>query len=118
MRIGPSLSPEDLHEKSGLRHQDGRVYHGDLPSVLTDAEAASKANPNDPNSPYFGSKYFDPHGYAANRELAKRIDEAFKALKVTDKDGPHFVLAWRMYPNANHPRWKRLEPHACGCGCG
>lgn len=118
MKIGPKLTPADLRERRGLKHEDGRVYHAELPAVMTDAEAASKANPKDPKSPYYGSKYFDPKGYAANRELAKKIEEAFKSLKATDKDGPHFVLAWRMYPNADHPRWKRKQPHACGCGCG
>jgi hypothetical protein len=118
MLTKPKLSQADLKERRGMKVEDGRVYHAELPGVFTDAEAASKANPNDPNSPYFGSQFFDPHGHAANRELAKKIEEAFRSLKKVDKDGPHFVLAWRMYPNKDHPRWQREDPHMCGCGCG
>lgn len=118
MRVTPKVSPTELEEKSALKHNDGRVYHGEIPAVLTDAEFASTANPDHPGSPYRGSKHFDSKGHAANRALEKDLKAAFAKHKKTDKDGAHFVLAWRMYPNKDHPRWQQEEPHICGCGCG
>jgi hypothetical protein len=118
MKIGPKITTEDLKERKGMKLDDGRVYHAEVPGVWTDAEAASKADPKDPKSPYFGSTFFDAKGHSANRELAKKIDDVFKSLKKVDKDGAHFVITWRMYPNKDHPRWQRETPHACGCGCG
>ena len=118
MRIGPYVSPTELEETHELTHKDGRVYHGPLDGVVTDAKFASTANPNAPGSPYRGSQHFDAQGHAANRQLAREINAAFQRYKKTDKDGAHFVLAWRLYPNKDHPRWQQEEPHVCGCGCG
>jgi len=118
MLARPKLSKAELAERRGQKQADGRVYHADLPGVWTDAEAASKADPKDPKSPYFGSKHFDPKGHGANLALAAEIEAVFKKHKKTDEHGAHFVLAWRMYPNKEHPRWQREDPHTCGCGCG
>jgi hypothetical protein len=60
----------------------------------------------------------DKCGYQANRELAELIGKAVSAKKKTDKNGAHFVLGWRLYPNKDHPRWKSKDVHSCGCGCG
>jgi hypothetical protein len=89
--------------KSGARKTsegNGRVP---LPGVLTDAKHA---------------KATDKCGYKANRELAEMIAKAVRAKKKADRDGSHFVLGWRLYPNKDHPRWKDNDVHSCGCGCG
>ena len=46
------------------------------------------------------------------------IAKAVKAKKNADKNGSHFVLGWRLYPNKAHPRWNSKDVHSCGCGCG
>jgi hypothetical protein len=74
-----------------------------LPGVKTDAKHV---------------KATDKCGYEANRELARLIDKALRAVKKSDRGGPHFVLGWRLYPNKNHARWKDRDVHSCGCGCG
>lgn len=113
MKVKPPITEEELNELTTLKLADGRVHHQALPAVSTDAEWASKRKGN----PY-KSKWHDPKGHDANRKLAKAIAEAVKKHKTVDKDGHHFILAWRMYPNGAHPRWQREEPHSCGCGCG
>lgn len=60
----------------------------------------------------------DKCGYKANRELAAMIRKAVQAKKNSDKNGAHFVLGWRLYPNKEHPRWNNKDVHSCGCGCG
>lgn len=60
----------------------------------------------------------DKGAYKANRQLARLISAAVRATKTTDKNGPRFVLGWRLYPNEGHPSWKSKDVHACGCGCG
>ncbi len=89
-----------------------------LPGVKTDAKAAAEANPNDPQSPYHGNTHYDPKGFESNRKLAERINAAVSEIKTSDDDGARFVLAWRMYPNADHPAWNQNDVHYCGCGCG
>jgi hypothetical protein len=116
-KIGPKMTVKQLLKHAKLA-QEGKAGDKGLPPVKTDAYAAKVADPKDPKSPYYGSKWHDPKGHEANRKLAKRIDAAMKTLKKADKDGSHFVLAWRLYPNKEHPRWNRDQPHACGCGCG
>jgi hypothetical protein len=85
---------KQLASKRGLRLADGRERHGPLPGVTSDAVRHK------------------------NRELAERISDVVESVKASDEHGPHFVLAWRMYPNKDHPRWQTEEPHACGCSCG
>ena len=89
-----------------------------LPGVRTDAKQAATADPANPRSPYYGSTHHDPQGYAKNRELADRISKAVHELKESDEHGSRFVLAWRLYPNNDHPSWHRQDVHQCGCGCG
>jgi hypothetical protein len=74
-----------------------------LPGVKTDAKHAQAT---------------DKCGYKENRDLAEMIAKAVRAKKNSDKNGAHFVLGWRLYPNKEHPRWKGKDDHACGCGCG
>lgn len=78
----------------------GRVS---LPGVKTDAKHVQAT---------------DKCGYKMNRELADLIKKAMQAKKGSDKNGDHFVLGWRLYPNKEHPRWNSKDVHSCGCGCG
>jgi hypothetical protein len=59
------------------------------------------------------SPHFDIDGHDTNRELARRINAAFDELKP----GKGFVLAWRIYAEKDHPRWKVADGCGCGCGC-
>jgi hypothetical protein len=99
--IGPPQRLRNL-QRSAQAVRDGSAKKG-LPAVVSDALQMDKA------------------AYEQNRKLARLISEAMAALTPSDKDGPFFVLGWRMYPNADHPRWKEKEvegSHTCGCGCG
>jgi hypothetical protein len=113
-KISPKLTSAHLSDgKETLA--DGREFFQALPAVISDAKRASESN--DPKSPYYGEKCYNVKGYAENLELAKEIAAAFKKHKKRDEHGSHFVLAWRMYPNKDHPLWHQ-EEHACGCGIG
>jgi len=96
-KIGPSRTIKELNDSA--RH----TYHGKgrrgLPGVKTD------------------SKQVDKDAHAQNGELGKRISKAVHALKKKDKNGPLFVLGWRLYPNKENPYWSG-RVHSCGCGCG
>ena len=120
--IEPKLKKTDLLDMyKGTTLPDGRKQYGPLPAITTDADFVAN-NPGanqDPKRPqYFGSQTFDPNGVQQNENLKKDILAAFKKHKKSDRDGPHFVISWRHYPNADHPRWKQDQPHTCGCGCG
>jgi hypothetical protein len=116
VEIYPKLTPAKLR-KSARKTSEGKGL-APLPGVRTDAKLAATADPTNPKSPYFGSRHYDPNGYQKNRELARRIGEAMNDLKKGDEQGARFVLAWRMYPNKEHPSWHRKDVHFCGCGCG
>jgi hypothetical protein len=114
--VTPMLTSAQLSEgKETL--EDGREFFQSLPAIISDAKRASEANPNDPKSNYYGYKSSKPKGYAENLELAEEIAAVFKKHKKSDEHGSHFILAWRMYPNKDHPRWHQ-EEHACGCSAG
>jgi hypothetical protein len=89
--------------KQGARRTSNGKGRVPLPGVQTDAKHIDAT---------------DKSGYAANRELAALIEKAMRTAKTHDKNGPHFLLGWRLYPNRNHPRWKDKDVHSCGCGCG
>lgn len=114
--VYPKLTPAKLR-KGARKTREGKGA-APLPGVQTDAKLAAKADPGDPQSPYYGSTSHDPKGYATNRELAERINAAMRDLKTSDESGSRFVLAWRMYPNNEHPTWHDPDVHSCGCGCG
>jgi hypothetical protein len=99
--ITPKLTPSKL-KKSARTTSEGRGKRS-LPGVKTDAKHVQAT---------------DKCGYKANRDLAAMISKAVQAKKNGDKNGAHFVLGWRLYPNKEHPRWKGKDDHACGCGCG
>lgn len=100
--ISPLMTLKEL-EESARRTEEGRGEKLGLPGVKADARTA------------------DPKAHKQNLELARRISKAMVALKKTDKDKdgndvPRFVLAWRLYPNADNPFWKtEALKHACGC---
>ncbi|HEY1363582.1 MAG TPA: hypothetical protein VGF60_15175 [Xanthobacteraceae bacterium] len=114
--IYPKLTPAKLR-RGARRTSEGKGI-APLPGVRTDAKLAAIADPGDPRSPYYGSNHHDPTGYAKNRELAERIGAALSELKPADEHGPRFLVAWRIYPNEEHPSWRRTDVHFCGCGCG
>lgn len=58
----------------------------------------------------------DPVDDRINRELANEIRKLVRRYKAQDGKQT-FVIGWRLYPNAEHPRFKRDE-NTCGCGCG
>jgi hypothetical protein len=114
--VTPKVTSVQLSEgKETL--EDGREFFQSLPALISDAKAAAEADPNDPNSDYYGDKSFNPKGHAENLALAEDIAAAFRRHKKSDRHGSHFILAWRMYPNKDHPLWQR-EEHVCGCGHG
>jgi hypothetical protein len=99
--IYPKVTRAKL-KKGARRTSDGKGRVA-LPGVKTDAKHVNAT---------------DKCGYQANRELADMIRQAVEAKKNGDKNGAHFVLGWRLYPNKQHPRWKSKDVHSCGCGCG
>ena len=98
--IYPKMTRTKL-KKSARKTSQGRG-RAPLPGVKTDAKHVNAS---------------DKRGYKVNRELAEMIAKAVRAKKKSDKQGAHFVLGWRLYPNKDHPRWSQ-DVHSCGCGCG
>jgi hypothetical protein len=99
--IYPKMSRAKL--KKGARKTAQGKGRAPLPGVKTDAKHVNAT---------------DKCGHQANRELADIIAKAVRAKKKSDKNGAHFVLGWRLYPNKDHPRWNSKDVHSCGCGCG
>jgi hypothetical protein len=116
VEVNPKLTTAKLRKGARTTSEGKGVVS--LPGIKTDAKQAVTADPWDPKSPFYGAINCDPKGYRKNRELADRISKAVKALKKSDEHGPRFVLAWRMYPNNDHPCWHQEGVHYCGCGCG
>src|SRR5215216_167033 len=111
MQIGPKLQVKELTGKLRRKLADGRERHAGLPGVTADAKVAVTRDP-------IQFPYCDRAAYGKNCELAERISDVVEDLKRSDEHGPHFILAWRLYPNKDHPRWQTEHPHSCGCGCG
>ena len=99
--IYPKMTRKKLTE-SARNTAEGKG-RAPLPGVKTDAKHVQAT---------------DKCGYRANRDLAKLIRKAVREKKKSDKNGPRFVLGWRLYPNEDHPDWKNKDVHSCGCGCG
>jgi len=99
--IHPKLTRKAL--RRGARKTSQGKGRAALPGVQTDAKHAQAS---------------DKRGYQANRELAELIRKAVRSKKKSDKNGPRFILGWRLYPNQDHPDWKSNDVHSCGCGCG
>ena len=111
MEVGPKLKLADLKKQSAVKLRDGRRHHAALAAVTSDAEAVQALDPEQ-------FPLCDRTGYQQNRDLAIRISDALEAVKTSDEHGPHFLLAWRLYPNEEQPRWQAKSPHYCGCACG
>jgi hypothetical protein len=110
--ISPKMTKAQLSALSGGYLSDGRHQAEGLPGIISDARKVEQDDP--PVTGAFGEP--DPQGNKNNRKLAELIQQALKDAKPGNEG--EFLLAWRLYPNADHPRWQREEPHACGCGCG
>ena len=114
--VGPKLTRKHLQELTDLTAWDGRKYHDDLPATWDNAEWVSKNLGNITPDPGF------PSGHKQNLALKQAIADVFVHIKEIDRNDPSgspWFLAWRMYPNADHPMWKEQEGHEdCGCNCG
>jgi hypothetical protein len=112
--LEPKLSVKELKEQRTVvfTGKDGREYQADLPGSWSNAKVAAtdvdKVCDECRDSPHFDTK-----AHHVNRELGQRIQEAFEELKP----GKGFVLAWRLYAEKDHPRWKIADGCGCGCGC-
>jgi hypothetical protein len=112
--LEPKLTREDVkkHRSVIFTGPDGREYQSELPGSWTNArvaaEAVEKVCQECRDSPHF-----DTEGFGNNRELARRIGKAFTELKA----GKGFLVAWRLYPDKNHPRWQIADGCGCGCSC-
>jgi hypothetical protein len=129
--VGPKKTLKELQAATDLARPgpgqppqppDNRmVYHGPLEGTWDNALWAESHDNTKPDSPYFGDKFFDRGGHKQNEELKRAITEVFvkvKKIDVTDPNGSPWLLAWRMYPNKEHPRWGKEGFEGCGCNCG
>jgi hypothetical protein len=113
--VGPKLTRRHLQELTDLTAWDGRKYHDDLPATWDNAEWVENNAGNVTPEPGF------PEGHKQNLALKQAISDAFIRIKNIDRNDPYgspWFLAWRMYPNAEHPMWKNDDGPECGCNCG
>jgi hypothetical protein len=113
--ITPKMTVANVRELRAVELKDGREYHPGLPTLRSNAKQAAH-EPEKLCRSCRESRYLDSRGYHTNRELARKISALVNEHKKNDKDGSHFILEWRLYPNKDHPRFK--ETDGCGCGCG
>jgi hypothetical protein len=95
--IGPPRKATELADHAQTTHHG--KGHPPAPGVTSDALKVSKED------------------WAQNGKLAEAIKGVFAAAKGRKHGKPLFVLAWRMYPNAENPFWQNRALHNCGCGC-
>jgi hypothetical protein len=121
------LSPEPGVAGQPTQEYDDKLkinhwkYHRHLDPSWDNAAWAEQHDNTAPDSPYNGDPYFDRTGKKQNDELKQAIAEVFikyKKIDLTDPNGPQWLLAWRMYPNEDHPRWANSGFEGCGCNCG
>jgi hypothetical protein len=112
--LEPKLTAEELRKERAVifAGADGREYQAELPGSWSNAKVAATAVEKVCHE-CRDSPHFDVAGYDTNRELARRINQAFDELKP----GKGFVLAWRLYAEKDHQRWKVADGCGCGCGC-
>jgi hypothetical protein len=112
--LEPKLTVEELTKQRAVIFTgvDGREYQAELPGSWSNAKVAAEATEKVCQECQ-DSPHFDTEGYDTNREFGRRIREAFTELKA----GKGFVVAWRIYPDKDHPRWQIADGCGCGCGC-
>jgi len=114
--------PGQPHQELDQHDPDHKInkwkYHYHLEPSWDNAAWAAQHDNSVTTSPYYGDKYFDRDGKKQNDEFKKAICAAFEKYKKPDKDGHQWLLAWRMYPNEDHPRWSTSGFEGCGCNCG
>jgi len=112
--VGPKLTAQHLEELTDLTAGDGRKYHAELPASWDNAEWV-KNHPDHQPPAHF------PKGFEQNQKLKAAILKAileYKEIDPNDPKGTPWFLAWRMYPNKDHPDWKEgMESCGCNCGC-
>src|SRR5437879_6853023 len=113
--LEPKLTAKELKEQRTVifTAEDGREYQADLPGSWSNAKVAA-TDVAKVCSECRESPHFDTAGHETNRELGRRIQEILQELKP----GKGFVLAWRLYAEKDHPRWKVADGCGCGCACG
>jgi hypothetical protein len=100
--ISPHHTAKELRDSADSTMKGDGLKHP-LPGVLADASK------------------MDQGAYQKNRGLADKIRNLVKTHKndPLDPNKPRFILAWRMYANADHAHWRQdQQDHQCGCGCG
>ena len=112
--LEPKLTLEDVkkHRSVIFAGPDGREYQSELPGSWTNARVAAEATEKVCQE-CRDSPHFDTEGHGTNRELGKRIGKTFTELKA----GKGFLIAWRLYPDKDHPRWQIADGCGCGCSC-
>ena len=112
--LEPKLTLEDVkkHRSVIFTGPDGREYQSELPGSWTNARVAAEATEKVCQE-CRDSPHFDTEGHGTNRELGRRIGKAFTELK----SGKGFLVAWRLYPDKDHPRWQIADGCGCGCSC-
>ena len=112
--LEPKLTTDELrdHRSVLFTGEDGRQYQVELPGSWSNAKVAAQ-QVDKVCMECRDSPHFDMEGFDTNRELARRINAAFDELKP----GKGFVLAWRLYAEKDHARWKVADGCGCGCGC-
>ena len=112
--LEPKLTVDELLDQRAVifTGADGRQYQSELPGSWSNAKVAATAT-EQVCQECRDSPHFDVDGHDKNRELGRRIQAAFDELKP----GKGFVLAWRLYAEKEHPRWKVADGCGCGCGC-
>jgi hypothetical protein len=112
--LEPKLTRDEVkkHRSVIFTSPDGREYQSELPGSWSNARVAAEAVEKVCHD-CRDSPHFDTEGHGTNRELARRIGETFSELKA----GKGFLMAWRIYPDKDHPRWDVANGCGCGCSC-
>jgi hypothetical protein len=113
--VHPRLTSHDVEKLRPVGGTGGRQHFPSLPSLITNSFQGLQ-DPAKICDECRASPYFDREGYTKNRILGKAFEAALNFFKPGDKDGPQFILQWRLYPNKEHPRFREID--GCSCGCG
>jgi hypothetical protein len=114
--VAPRLTEEEIAQLRPATLEDGRQRFPQLPPLISNSLLGFE-DPTRICTECRESPYFDRQGYTRNRLLGKALAAALDFFKPRDKDGPLWVLEWRLYPLKEHPRFREIDGCSCGCGC-